>query len=230
METKIDAPQRKVFGYFAAFGNKDHDGDIIVPGAFTKTIAERGPLSARPSIMFLRDHDSTRVPGRLDALVEDDKGLFFEATLAKTPLGDETLELYGMKALNQHSIGFQTVRDHYDAGSQTRYLEEIKLWEGSVVPWGSNEMTPLVGMKAVGFHSGWMRQIEDLIKQAPDEEYRQKIMLFAQQLKAEHEAALRNDGQPSDKDTSRKAEPQDNATLREAIEELKKLKQIFRRA
>jgi phage head maturation protease len=35
-----DLKQGIVSGYFAVFGNKDLDGDIIAPGAFTKTIQE----------------------------------------------------------------------------------------------------------------------------------------------------------------------------------------------
>ncbi|HEY4613744.1 MAG TPA: hypothetical protein VII11_12230, partial [Bacteroidota bacterium] len=40
-----DVDQKKgiVMGYAAAFNNRDHDGDIIRPGAFKRTIAARGP-------------------------------------------------------------------------------------------------------------------------------------------------------------------------------------------
>jgi phage head maturation protease len=37
-----DTKQGVVSGYFAVFGNRDLDGDIIEPGAFTKTVMERG--------------------------------------------------------------------------------------------------------------------------------------------------------------------------------------------
>jgi len=44
----VDGKQGIVSGYFNSFNNVDSDGDIIRPGAFTKTIAENGPASARP--------------------------------------------------------------------------------------------------------------------------------------------------------------------------------------
>jgi hypothetical protein len=39
----VDTTGRHVVFYAAAFGNVDSYGDIIVPGSFKKTIAERGP-------------------------------------------------------------------------------------------------------------------------------------------------------------------------------------------
>jgi phage head maturation protease len=54
----IDASKGIVTGYFAAFNNKDSDGDIIVKGAFAKTIKERGPQSSKPRIKHLLDHGS----------------------------------------------------------------------------------------------------------------------------------------------------------------------------
>jgi hypothetical protein len=39
----VDMATRTVVGYYARYGNIDHDGDMIVPGALAKTIKERGP-------------------------------------------------------------------------------------------------------------------------------------------------------------------------------------------
>lgn len=227
LETKVDVPGRKVMGYFAAFGNKDADGDIIVPGAFQKSISERGPQSQKNRILFLRDHDSSKVVGRVDVLQEDTKGLYFEAQVANTPLGDETLELYKMGALTEHSIGYQTIKSKYDQKQGANLLEEIKLWEGSVVPWGANEMTSLVGIKALKLDA--IDRLEQLAKQAPDEEYKAKMMLFVQQLKAEQEEALDQKEQPGDEPTEPMVEPQTEAELKVYIDALIKLKDAIRR-
>lgn len=221
METKVDVPGRKVCGYFAAFGNKDADGDIIVPGAFAKSISERGPRAAKPRILFLRDHDSAKVLGRVDVLREDEKGLYFEAQIANTQLGDETLELYKMGALTEHSIGFQTVKSRYDSKEKTNYLEELKLWEGSVVAWGANEQTPLVGIKSI---KGGFERLETLAKQAPDDEYKQRMYVLIEQLKAE--AALEGK-EPPDEGTPEPAEPQADAKLVEVITRLKEIKNLI---
>ncbi len=71
----VDTKQGIVSGYFAAFGNKDSDGDIITPGAFTKTIAERGPDSQQLRIRHLQDHDYTKAVCRIQQLSEDTFGL-----------------------------------------------------------------------------------------------------------------------------------------------------------
>ena len=42
----VDTKSRIVAGYFSAFNNVDSDGDLIKPGAFTKSINERGPGSS----------------------------------------------------------------------------------------------------------------------------------------------------------------------------------------
>jgi phage head maturation protease len=39
----LDTKQGIVTGYYSVFGNIDSDGDMIMPGAFLKTISENGP-------------------------------------------------------------------------------------------------------------------------------------------------------------------------------------------
>ena len=52
----MDSERMTVTGYFASFGNIDYDDDIIMPGAATKTIAERGPMGSN-EIFFLNQHN-----------------------------------------------------------------------------------------------------------------------------------------------------------------------------
>jgi len=65
-----DLKQGIVSGYFAMFGNKDLDGDILEKGAFTKTIQERGP-NGKGLIKYLLDHDRTKAVARIESLEED---------------------------------------------------------------------------------------------------------------------------------------------------------------
>jgi phage head maturation protease len=37
----LDTKNRIVTGYLSAFGNKDHVDDVVVKGAFSKTLSER---------------------------------------------------------------------------------------------------------------------------------------------------------------------------------------------
>jgi len=55
----IDPKGRIVTGYYSAFGNVDSDDDVILPGAFERTLRERGP-EGKNRIMHLWQHDPWR--------------------------------------------------------------------------------------------------------------------------------------------------------------------------
>ena len=142
----IDKKGRVVTGYFSSFGNVDSDGDVIVPGAFERTIRERGP-QGKNRIMHLWQHDPWRPIGKPSELKEDDKGLYFETFMPETTLGNDTLKLYEAGIINEHSIGFRVVDSEQKEGHNE--LKELMLWEGSSVTWGANEDTPATGVKSL---------------------------------------------------------------------------------
>ena len=148
----IDPTGRTVQFYGSAFGNEDSDGDIIMPGAYTKTILENGPGSRQPRIKHLLQHDTRRILGKFTELVEDQKGLLCTSVLADTEDAKDALALYGLD-LFEHSVGFQTIKSEYDTTdpeNAIRRLTELKLWEVSSVTWGANSDTPLVSLKGHG--------------------------------------------------------------------------------
>jgi HK97 family phage prohead protease len=129
----------------------DSDGDELVRGAFKKSLQENGPGSSRPRIMHLLQHSSWQPLFRFTeegTLKEDDKGLFFRSTISKTTYGRDTLMLYDDGVLNEHSIGFQTIKEQQTDQEHNQILE-VKLWEGSTVTWGANMDTPVTGMKSL---------------------------------------------------------------------------------
>ena len=146
----IDPTGRTVQFYGSAFGNEDSDGDIIMPGAYTKTILENGPGSRQPRIKHLLQHDTRCIIGKFTELVEDAKGLLCTSVLADTEDANDALALYELD-LFEHSVGFQTIKselDNTDPENPVRRLTELKLWEVSAVTWGANKDTPLVGLKS----------------------------------------------------------------------------------
>src|SRR3990172_12417972 len=72
--TNLDFAGRTVEGYANVFGVKDLVGDIVHPGAFAKTLVERGG-----EIKFLWQHDVAEPIGRMLEMHEDAHGLFFKA-------------------------------------------------------------------------------------------------------------------------------------------------------
>jgi HK97 family phage prohead protease len=147
----LDVATGVVTGYFSQFNSIDLDGDVIMPGAFTKTIAERGPDSSKPEIAYLWQHDTTKPLGKLLVLREDNFGLYFEAKMSDTTWGEDALKLYRDGVITQHSIGYQVIKSvetQMDMEEEVEQIYEVKLWEGSAVTFGANPNTPFTGFKS----------------------------------------------------------------------------------
>lgn len=143
----IDRKEGIIKGYFSAFNIKDSDGDIIVPGAFKKSIEERGPQSQRPRIKWFVDHDPTQVPGVLLDLKEDDFGLAYTGKAGSHNLGQDFIKMVESGIITEHSIGFRTEDEKQK--EDANYMYCLRLMEGSSLKaWGANEYTPITGMKA----------------------------------------------------------------------------------
>jgi HK97 family phage prohead protease len=142
-----------VTGYFADFNTEDSDKDIIMPGAFTKTILENGPTSNQPRIKHLLNHNTGQPLGKLTVLKEDIKGLAYESKVGDHNLGIDFMKMVDCGLITEHSIGYGVVRKTImnadaDWRDQVTQLQELKLWEGSsLTAWGANMNTPLTGVK-----------------------------------------------------------------------------------
>lgn len=141
----IDRKNGVVTGYFSQFGEVDSDGDVIVKGAFSKSIMENGPESQKQRIVHLYQHDVSKPLGKPYVLKEDDYGLYFESKIVGTSYGEDVLKLYEAGVINEHSIGFVTVKGQPKSGYME--IQEVKLFEGSTVTFGANENTPFTGFK-----------------------------------------------------------------------------------
>lgn len=124
-------------GHGSIFRNVDLGGDIVVPGAFQRTLAKHGKAGALPPMFWM--HKPDHVPGAWMEMREDDVGLFVHGQLADTTLGNEMRTLLQMKAVRGLSIGYRPIDTDFDADGN-RLLKEIDLWEVSLV---SLAMNPL---------------------------------------------------------------------------------------
>lgn len=152
----VDTVSKTVTGYFSAFGNKDFDNDVILKGAFAKSIRERGPMGSN-EIFYLNQHIWAQPLGKPKVLIEDEKGLYFEANVAETSYGKDLLILYAAGLVKEHSIGFVTMKENWVKpngewdNDSYREITEVKLYEGSAVTLGSNNQTPFTGFKSKGY-------------------------------------------------------------------------------
>lgn len=144
LDVKAVTEQGEFEGYASTFGNEDQGGDIVVKGAFAKSIA-RGV----GRIKMFRDHDRTKIIGGWVEAVENEKGLKVRGQLdLGIQLADETHLLLKKGRLDGLSIGFRTIKHRFDqAKPLVRYLEEVDLKEISIVPFGMNERALITGVK-----------------------------------------------------------------------------------
>jgi HK97 family phage prohead protease len=131
----VDASGMKFSGYAAVFNSASRDlggfVEYIKPGAFARSLASRN------KIMLLWNHD-TSMPlastrnGSL-TLREDKRGLFVEATLPDTTLGRDIAAQVRSGLTDSMSFGFQVKRDSWNATGDQRTLEDVALFEVSLV-------------------------------------------------------------------------------------------------
>jgi uncharacterized protein len=143
----IDLKQGVIKAYWSTFDVIDSDMDIMGRDAFNKTVAERGPNGSN-RIMFLWQHNPTMPLGKPSEIYMDEKGLVGVTKIADTSYGMDAIKLYESGVINEHSIGFQTIKSRYDEQQKATVITEVRLWEGSAVTWGANEFTPVISGKS----------------------------------------------------------------------------------
>lgn len=150
----IDADKRIISGYASTY-DLDQGGDIIVRGAFSKTLETNAKR-----VKVLWQHNSQMPIGRPVSMKEDDRGLYVESYIAKTRQGDEALELAREGIIDSMSIGYMVRESDYkDDG--VRVIKELDLMEYSLVTWPMNESAIITGVKSLE-----VREIERVLREA----------------------------------------------------------------
>lgn len=127
-------------GLASVYNVKDLHDDIVLPGAFTKTIAER------PIVKLLYQHD-TREPIGVGEVSDSRAGLVIKGRLALgVQRARDTHELLKAGVLDSLSIGYDVIKSRpFKDG--TRHLSEIRLWEVSVVTFPANTAAVIADVK-----------------------------------------------------------------------------------
>tara|TARA_R100000654_G_scaffold66676_3_gene95002 strand:+ start:521 stop:1666 length:1146 start_codon:yes stop_codon:yes gene_type:complete len=134
-------------GYASIFGNKDLGNDVVVEGAFRKSLMRRKPKNVK----MLMQHDTKMPIGVYDKIKEDENGLKVQGRLALgTQKGKEAYELLKMGALDGLSIGYKAdpKKQVYDERKRKRYLKEVDLMEISLVTFPMNPKAQITSVKA----------------------------------------------------------------------------------
>lgn len=117
-------------GYASVFSQRDLGGDVVMPGAFTKSLQRYPPNRVR----MLWQHRQDEPIGFWTALTEDGRGLKAEGQIIlDAPQGKAAHALLKSGAIDGMSIGYSVVRDELDKKSGSRLLHEVELREISIV-------------------------------------------------------------------------------------------------
>jgi len=122
----------RVKGYASRFGEPDQAGDVVMPGAFQRSL-ERMEKAGR-SIKLLWQHDPAQPIGVWHKVIENRIGLWVTGeVLSELQRGREACVLMEAGAVDGLSIGYRVVRAEANMETGGRNLFEIDLWEVSLV-------------------------------------------------------------------------------------------------
>jgi len=129
-------------GYASTFGNVDLGDDVVVKGAFTKTLQEN------PNFKILWQHKMQEPIGMPTRAFEDEKGLFISAKLPREDsfVSGRVIPQIKVGSIDSMSIGF-FVKD-FDVDKGVRFLKEVELFETSLVTMPMNPKANLTDFKS----------------------------------------------------------------------------------
>jgi HK97 family phage prohead protease len=144
---EADLSDQGIFkGYASTFGHEDLGSDIVVKGAFDKTLKEIPPEKIK--VLYMHDWMRPIGLGIKNRIYPDDKGLYFEAQIdLDDPDGKQMFNKIKKGIVDGVSIGYNATKYSFDEKHTKRYLEEVKLREISPVTWGMNEQALVTGTK-----------------------------------------------------------------------------------
>jgi hypothetical protein len=140
---EIDAEAGTFTGYASTFGEIDLVGEIVVRGAFKKTLQEK------PHFPLNWVHDASHPLGivRLD---EDKRGLKVAGELnMDVQSAREKRSLMKQGAITGMSIGYDIIKDGHDEATGARLLKELKLYEISLCEFPACPSAQVLTVKAV---------------------------------------------------------------------------------
>lgn len=119
-------------GYASVFNVEDRQRDVIVKGAFSKTL-KKGKLP------LLWQHRAEEPIGTCIELKEDEYGLYVKAiVLNKVNKAEEAIALLENASIEGLSIGFIVKESYKERSSKVRVIKDLDLYEVSLVTFPAN--------------------------------------------------------------------------------------------
>lgn len=153
-------------GYASIFGVVDSQNDRMQTGAFRETLKDTAN-----NVRLLWQHNFDEPIGVFTSLQEDARGLYVEGKLLlDVQRAKEAHALLKAGAICGLSIGYVPVKYHIDPQTGVRVLEEVALYEVSLVTFPANTQATVQAVKqedmAAEMRSGHFIRLSDEIDRA----------------------------------------------------------------
>lgn len=148
-------------GYGSVWGVEDWYRDVMLKGAFAKSLAAHKLKGTMPSMLW--QHRDDNVVGVYEEMKEDDYGLYLRGRLLKEDVAQarEAYALMKVKAITGLSVGIRVQVDEYDRNSDVRTIKEAELWEISLVTWPANDLARVESVKGIKDMTGLERYLRE---------------------------------------------------------------------
>lgn len=158
-------------GYASVFGVRDSTNEVVLPGAFSDSLAAHKRAGTYP--LMLWQHNSDEPIGVWNDLSDDGKGLYGDGALLinkSVPTADKAHTLLKAKAVRGLSIGYREVDVEPSTNGEARKLIKLDLMEVSIVSFPANRRALVDAVKseaetnAIQFwkrFEDWARRIGD---------------------------------------------------------------------
>lgn len=147
-------------GYASVFNIMDRGGDIVLPGAFKRTLADWKKKKQLPPMLW--QHDPHTPIGVWTDLVEDEHGLKVVGELIMEVGQAATVRaLIKAGAVRGLSIGYQSKEASLDRATGARLLKAVDLWEISPVTFPMLPEAQIGGVKGDFDAQKWERAFRD---------------------------------------------------------------------
>ena len=135
-------------GYASTFNNEDTSGDVVVPGAFKKSLAARAARGQK--LKMLWNHKRDEPIGIYTAASEDASGLYVKGEFTPgVKKADEVRASMLHGAIDSMSIGGYVNVETWDKTKGLMYLNEIDLQEVSPVTFPANKEARISTVKSI---------------------------------------------------------------------------------
>lgn len=136
-------------GYGSVFGVKDSYSDIVVPGAFQKSLKAWGDKGQLPAMLW--QHNMNEPIGIYTEMREDDVGLYVKGRLLinDDPLAKRAHAHMKAGSITGLSIGYILNDYVWNKDKQAYELKEVDLWEVSLVTFPSNDEARIAEVKGM---------------------------------------------------------------------------------